>query len=314
MQKTYAILLLALAGLSGCGNLLGLPDPPDTASYQQYSCEDLFQIRKFNSNINNPGVDWDGSVRGAELAYSQKGCPSQALTENSLTASHGAGSQGDARSAQHGWLGVFMDDGALPPAIARSLGLKEAKGILTIGVWPRSAAELAGLKAGDVVQSIDGHTFDLGSTARAFLATQPAGKTIKLIVWRNHTSVTLSPTLTAVSAEPDPLPNGFEFYCYAVVLPDSPLPTGTVTWVSSLWALPGANVSNAFELGNIKGEQFRQYLLSQGVAPAAASKGQGVCAQGASYASDNLKRRLDAGRTPESLSSGSAIGYLFWEP
>jgi len=60
---------------------------------------------------------------------------------------------------KRGYLGVVLQP--LDPALARGLGLPDAKGVLLRDVTPGLPAEQAGLRAGDVIRSFDG--LDVGS-------------------------------------------------------------------------------------------------------------------------------------------------------
>jgi serine protease Do len=58
------------------------------------------------------------------------------------------------------WLGI--EGSNVTPAIARALGLQEPVGFLIFSVEPSSPAEVAGLKGGDRVVTIDGRPVVLG--------------------------------------------------------------------------------------------------------------------------------------------------------
>ena len=58
------------------------------------------------------------------------------------------------------WLGI--EGSNLTPAIAQALGLQEPVGFLIFSVEPSSPAEVAGLRGGDRVVTIDGRAVVLG--------------------------------------------------------------------------------------------------------------------------------------------------------
>lgn len=58
------------------------------------------------------------------------------------------------------WLGIEGSD--VTPAIAQTLGLQEPVGFLIFSVEPSSPAEVAGLKGGDRVVTIEGRPVVLG--------------------------------------------------------------------------------------------------------------------------------------------------------
>jgi serine protease Do len=65
-----------------------------------------------------------------------------------------------ATNAAEPWLGI--EGSNVTPAIAQILGLKEPVGFLIFSVEPSSPAEVAGLKGGDRVVTIDGRPVVLG--------------------------------------------------------------------------------------------------------------------------------------------------------
>jgi S1-C subfamily serine protease len=65
-----------------------------------------------------------------------------------------------ATDAEEPWLGI--EGSNVTPAIAQTLGLQEPIGFLIFSVEPSSPAEVAGLKGGDRVVTIDGGPVVLG--------------------------------------------------------------------------------------------------------------------------------------------------------
>jgi serine protease Do len=65
-----------------------------------------------------------------------------------------------ATDATEPWLGI--EGSNVTPSIAQTLGLQEPVGFLIFSVEPASPAELAGLKGGDRVVTIDGRPVVLG--------------------------------------------------------------------------------------------------------------------------------------------------------
>lgn len=106
----------------------------------------------------------------------------------------------------------FSDVGLLPQFMPGSIGVH--------AVQPDSPADKAGLKAGDQIESVDGHPFHTVTTLLAYMQAFP-GKQLSLGVLRNGQRVTLQATPThydsgyklgfeAVNPPPrrDPLPMG----------------------------------------------------------------------------------------------------------
>lgn len=65
-----------------------------------------------------------------------------------------------ATDAQEPWLGI--EGSNVTPAIAQTLGLQEPSGFLIFSVEPSSPAEVAGLRGGDRVVTIEGSPVVLG--------------------------------------------------------------------------------------------------------------------------------------------------------
>ena len=80
-----------------------------------------------------------------------------------------------------GWLGVSIED--VSPQVARSVGLKEARGVLIRAVQPGSPADKAGLKRGDVILAIKGKEVNSSSRLRNLVALTGADKATSFSVF-----------------------------------------------------------------------------------------------------------------------------------
>jgi serine protease Do len=96
-------------------------------------------------------------------------------------------------SAQHARLGVAVQDMTQP--LADSFGLARPDGALVSQVMPGSPAAAAGLRAGDVIQKIDGQPTVQAGALSARIAQSVPGDRIALVVWRQGQAVDLSVTL-----------------------------------------------------------------------------------------------------------------------
>jgi serine protease Do len=94
---------------------------------------------------------------------------------------------------ERGWIGVQVQP--LTTEIAESLGMKEAAGALVSGTEPNGPAAKAGLKAGDVVTSIDhGVVKDSRDLARRIAGIAP-NTTVKIAYVRDGKAQTANLTL-----------------------------------------------------------------------------------------------------------------------
>ncbi|MFA0441182.1 serine endoprotease DegQ [Vibrio sp. 10N.286.49.C2] len=95
---------------------------------------------------------------------------------------------------KRGMLGV--QGGEVTSELAEALGYDSSKGAFVSQVMPDSAAEKGGLKAGDIIVSVNGKKIATFSELRAKVATLGAGKTITLGLIRDGKSMTVDATLT----------------------------------------------------------------------------------------------------------------------
>jgi serine protease Do len=75
-----------------------------------------------------------------------------------------------------GWLGVSIQE--MTPGLAKSMGLKEAKGALVAQVVPGSPAEKAGIEQGDVIVGFDGKEVAESKDLPRIVASTPVGKSV----------------------------------------------------------------------------------------------------------------------------------------
>lgn len=90
-------------------------------------------------------------------------------------------------------LGV--QGGEVTSELAEALGYESSKGAFVSQVVPDSAADKAGLEAGDIIVSINGRKINTFSELRAKVATLGAGKEIELGVVRDGKSMKFDVTL-----------------------------------------------------------------------------------------------------------------------
>ena len=82
-----------------------------------------------------------------------------------------------------GQLGVNIQN--ITEDVAKSLDLKDTKGILVSNVRAGSAAEKAGIKRGDIITAINGEKIEDGNVLRNKVASSLPGTEIKLTVFRD---------------------------------------------------------------------------------------------------------------------------------
>jgi Do/DeqQ family serine protease len=96
-------------------------------------------------------------------------------------------------TVRRGLLGVSMY--TLTPDLAQSLGLKDVQGALVSQVTRASAAELAGIRPGDVITAINGKTVRSNGDLRNAIGLLRVGETVELAIVRDGKPRTLSATI-----------------------------------------------------------------------------------------------------------------------
>jgi serine protease DegQ len=84
---------------------------------------------------------------------------------------------------QRGLLGVTIQD--FTPDLAEALGVETGVGAVITQVEPDSAAEAAGLQAGDLIVSVDGRPVAGSADLRSQIGLKRTGRTIKIEIIRN---------------------------------------------------------------------------------------------------------------------------------
>ncbi len=92
-------------------------------------------------------------------------------------------------SVTRGWVGIAVQD--LTPELAESFKLKDTQGVLIAEVVRGSPADKAGIKAGDILVSIDGKPLaDSNAMLETISALQP-GKTAALMLLRSQSEIVI---------------------------------------------------------------------------------------------------------------------------
>jgi serine protease Do len=93
-------------------------------------------------------------------------------------------------AVHHGYLGISMND--VTPANASFFNLKTATGAIVAQVTPDSPAGRAGVKNGDVIDSLNGEKIENGSALQVAVSEDAPGTTIALGVIRNGSPMTVN--------------------------------------------------------------------------------------------------------------------------
>ncbi|OAI51383.1 serine endoprotease [Planctomycetaceae bacterium SCGC AG-212-F19] len=93
-------------------------------------------------------------------------------------------------AVSRGYLGVQLA-GSLEPADALKLGLPRTQGARIEAVYPETPAIAAGLRANDVLLEVDGQAIRNDNQLINYISELPAGRKIRLQVWRDRQLVTV---------------------------------------------------------------------------------------------------------------------------
>ena len=98
-----------------------------------------------------------------------------------------------------GWLGVAIQ--RVTSDLAKSFGLKEARGALISKVFEDSPAERAGLKQGDVIVQFDGQEIESSMELPRIVASTPIGKEVSIQIFRDGKRISLKAKITEMEGE-----------------------------------------------------------------------------------------------------------------
>jgi serine protease DegQ len=98
---------------------------------------------------------------------------------------------------QRGQLGVQIQD--LTPDLAQALGIPTAGGAVVASVEPGSAAEAAGLVAGDVITRVDEQAVTSSTSLRNIIGLTRIGTEVSLHIWREGQESDVTATIAAAS-------------------------------------------------------------------------------------------------------------------
>lgn len=90
---------------------------------------------------------------------------------------------------RRGWLGIEPQD--VRADLARAFNLDQQTGAIIAGIMREGPAARAGLRVGDIVQSINGQAIEDTASLLGRIANLSPGETVKLGIWRSGRKQTL---------------------------------------------------------------------------------------------------------------------------
>ena len=100
---------------------------------------------------------------------------------------------------ERGVLGITIQ--TLTPDVARGLGIKQTEGVVVTQVQAGSPAEKAGVKAGDVIVSLDGQPVTSNSELTSSLGVMRVGTAVTLGIVRDGASISVTAAIGKNTAE-----------------------------------------------------------------------------------------------------------------
>ncbi len=100
------------------------------------------------------------------------------------------------------WLGAALEP--VDQALAEQLGLDRPRGVLVRQVYPESAADRAGLVAGDVILTVDGAVVDDPAAVEYRLSLKALGDRTRLGIWRRSAERSIEVGLGEAPMSPAP--------------------------------------------------------------------------------------------------------------
>lgn len=177
---------------SGIVSALGRSMGSDSGTYENYIQTDAAVNR---GNSGGPLVNLNGELIGINTAIiSPSGGNAGIAFAIPVNMANNLVQQivefGEVR---RGVLGI--KGGELNADLAKAFNVDAQQGAFISEVLPKSAAEKAGLKAGDVIIALNGQKIISFAELRAKIATSGAGKTFELTYWRDGKTETTKVTL-----------------------------------------------------------------------------------------------------------------------
>ena len=150
-------------------------------------------------NSGGPLVNMAGQVIGVNTMAARNGSIGFAIPSNLVK---GLLPQLLAKGrVEWGWLGVRIDE--ITEDNAQAYGLAEPRGVGIEGVLPGQPAAQAGLRAKDVVLSVDGTRVDSPRDLQRVVAGTPVGKLVRIAVLRDGREEELPVTIGRYPDEDD---------------------------------------------------------------------------------------------------------------
>lgn len=181
------------------------------------------------------------------------------------------------------WLGVEAHE--VTSEKVKELKLPAERGVLVNSVAADSPAAKAGLKEKDVITEVNGQPVEGAMQFRRMIREVPAGRAVRLTVWRDGRAQTLTVTLgKAEEAHRAWIrqPGTFSYTMPDITIPEFP----STDFNTGVWMFPGAHARLGIDAEDLSG-QLGTYF--------GAPDGEGILVRGVSSGSPAEKAGVKAG-------------------
>jgi serine protease Do len=151
-------------------------------------------------NSGGPLVNMAGEVVGVNSMAAVNGSIGFAIPVNLVKAL--LPQLAEKGKVEWGWLGVTIAE--VPDEEAAKFGLKEPKGVLIRQVAAGQPADQGGIRANDVVVSVDGASVEGPRDLQRIISSTPVGKVVKISLMREGKETEVAVTVGAYQAQPMP--------------------------------------------------------------------------------------------------------------
>jgi serine protease Do len=149
-------------------------------------------------NSGGPLVNMAGEVVGVNSMAAVNGTIGFAIPVNLVKAL--LPQLAEKGKVEWGWLGVSIAE--VPDEEAAKFGLKEAKGVLIRQVVAGQPADQGGIRANDVVVSVDGTAVEGPRDLQRIISSTPVGQSVKISLMREGKEQQVAVTVGAYQAAP----------------------------------------------------------------------------------------------------------------
>jgi serine protease Do len=173
------------------------------------------------------------------------------------------------------YLGVGVRD--ITPDRAKALNLKDERGAEVAHLDEDGPAAKAGIKEGDVVLEYNGQAIEGTQQLIRLVRETPVGRQVKLVIWRNNATQTVTATLGERKGTTLDLPDGRTLEIPPIPTPPMPqieIPRFQMSWQNPVLGIEGEALSEQTQFADFFG--VKDGVLVKGVVANSAAEKAGI--------------------------------------